>query len=109
MFGRWMMIPSGAAILAFAAVTAASPQSFSCSSGQPSCLGFGDKVVDRNAQCFDSYTCFPSGFVCKKDMDELADRAKRMASNYDDLRLCLSRSTDMDDVARCVSIDSMRF
>ena len=109
MLGRWMMILSGAAIVALSAVKAANPQSFSCSSGQPSCLGFGDKVVDRNAQCFDSYTCFPSGFVCKKDMDELADKAKRMASNYDDLRYCLSRSTDMEDVARCVSDDSMRF
>lgn len=104
-----MTISSGAAILALSVATAANPQSFSCSSGQPSCLGFGDKVVDRNAQCFDSYTCFPAGFVCKKDMDELTDKAKRMASNYDDLRFCLSRSTDMDDVARCVSDDSMRF
>lgn len=82
-------------------------QSFSCSMGQPACVGYDEKVVRRDAQCFASYTCFPAGFVCKSDMDELADKAKRMAQGYDDLRQCLSRASDMNDVESCVRRDNL--
>jgi len=102
------------ALAAGALVTPSSAQSFSCSIGsQPACLDYGDKVCSSNgkcvtsdAVCFDSYTCNFQGFVCKSDMDELSDKAKRMAQGYDELRYCLSRADDMDDVAKCVRNDS---
>ncbi len=81
-------------------------QSFSCNLGkQPACLSYSDMVVDRNSQCFDQLTCFPGGFVCKSDMDDLQTKAKRIATNYDDLRLCLSRASHMDDVQSCLGSD----
>lgn len=104
-------------LLAFAALALATPsfgQSFSCRMGsQPACLDYGDKVCSSNgkcvtsdAVCFDSYTCNFQGFVCKSDMDELAEKAKRMARGYDELRQCLSRSNNMSDVADCVRRDT---
>jgi hypothetical protein len=100
-----------------AAVALATPslaQSFSCSIGsQPACLDYGEKVCSSNgkcvtsdAVCFNSYTCNFEGFVCKSDMDELAEKAKRMAQGYDELRQCLSHSSDMSDVAECVRKDN---
>lgn len=94
----------------------ASAQSFSCPYGkQPSCLDYNDKVcssmakcVTHDAVCFDSYTCGYDGFVCKSDMESLAKKAKSMASNYDELRNCLARATDMDEVNTCVRLDSIR-
>lgn len=84
-------------------------QSFSCNFGQPACLGYNDKVVDQSAQCFDRNTCWPGGFVCKNEYDELVTKAKRIASNYDDLRLCLSSARDIDDVETCIRNDNLRF
>ena len=66
------------------------------------------RALPRNSQCFDSYTCFPEGFVCKAGMDELADKAKRMARGYEDLRQCLSRVSSMDDVESCVRQDNLK-
>jgi len=87
-------------------------QSFSCSIGQPACIQYGQKVVQSDAQCFDSFACLPGGFVCKKSLDELAsnaktfaDRAGRIASGYDSLRLCLSKASDMDAVRECMRQD----
>jgi hypothetical protein len=87
--------------------TDAMAQSFSCSMGQPSCVDYSEKVVRRDAQCFDSFTCFPGGFVCKSDMDDLSEKARRIAQGYDELRQCLSRVSDMSDVERCVSRDRL--
>jgi hypothetical protein len=97
----------GLIVLALALLAASEgAQSFSCNLGkQPSCLSYSDMVVDRSSQCFDQMTCFPGGFVCKSDMDDLRNKAKRIASNYDDLRLCLSRASDMTDVQSCVRSD----
>lgn len=66
----------------FLGTTECFAQSFSCSMGQPACVGYDEKVVRQDAQCFAGYTCFPGGFVCKSDMDELADKAKRMAQGW---------------------------
>lgn len=103
-------------LLALAIVGCATPslsQSFSCMIGtQPACLDYGDKVCSSNSKCvrsdavcFDSFTCNYAGFVCKSDMDDLADKAKRMAQGYDELRFCLNRADDMEDVADCVRRD----
>lgn len=114
MIGRTLRI---LATLAFVSVPGtASAQSFSCRPGtQPACLSYGDKVcsqfskcVEYDAQCFDSYTCFPEGFVCKADMDELFEKAKRIASNYDDFRACIQRALDMEEVQSCVRLDTIR-
>lgn len=93
--------------VALLSATDAMAQSFSCSVGQPSCVDYGDKIVRRDAQCFDSYTCFPGGFVCKSDMDDLSEKARRIAQGYDELRQCLSRATDMSEVASCASRDNL--
>ena len=73
---------------------------FSCSYGkQGACLDYNDKVcsayskcVDQNAQCFNQNTCGYGGFVCKSDLedlandyDSLASKCKRLANDYDDL------------------------
>tara|TARA_B100000378_G_C17925750_1_gene371414 strand:+ start:297 stop:692 length:396 start_codon:yes stop_codon:yes gene_type:complete len=73
---------------------------FSCPYGkQGACLDYSDKVcsafskcVDQNATCFNQSACGYGGFVCKSDLeslandyDSLASRCKRVASDYDDL------------------------
>lgn len=95
----------------------AAAQNFSCPIGKRgACLDYNDNVCDgwnakcvkKDAQCFDSYTCGYGGFVCKSDMDNLGTKAKKMASNYDDFRSCISRSNDMDDISACISMDNIR-
>jgi hypothetical protein len=88
---------------------AANAQSFTCSLGQPSCVGFDEKVVKRDAQCFDSMTCFSSGFVCKEDLDKLQseairiqDEARQLASTYDDLYNCVRKAVTIDDNQSCL-------
>lgn len=91
------------------AQSASAQQSFSCPYGkQASCLDYGDKVcsqfgkcVDGNAQCFTSSTCFPDGFVCKSDMDDLIDKAKKLSSDYDGLKDCISYATDLAAAKQC--------
>lgn len=82
-------------------------QSFSCSMGQPSCIDYNEKVVRRDAQCFDPYTC-SGGFMCKSDGDRIAGQAKKVAAAYDDLRFCLNRADDIEDVNACIRADNMR-
>jgi hypothetical protein len=68
-------------------------EDFSCRMGtRGACLSYGDSVcpnrakcVDKNAQCFESYTCGYGGFVCKNEIDELARKCQTIASDYDDL------------------------
>jgi hypothetical protein len=99
-------------------------QSFSCPIGkQAACLDYGDRVcdslfgkrVDQNAVCFSRYTCDYKGFVCKSEYDDLSSAydniesmGRRIASSYDDFKLCVVRSTDMDDIARCITQDNLR-
>lgn len=87
----------------------ADAQSFSCPIGRnPSCLGFNDKVVDRNAVCFNSFTCDFSGFMCVSDHKDYVGKAKRMAEGHDDFRLCVARASDMDAVQKCIRLDNLR-
>jgi len=89
--------------------SAASAQSFSCSLGRkPACLGYDDKVVDQNAQCFDSMTCFPGGFVCKSDVERAQEKARQIITGYDEFRNCVARSNDMSDVESCIRADSLK-
>lgn len=87
----------------------ASGQSFSCPIGrQPSCLAYDDKVVDRDSQCFKSYTCNYDGFMCVSDHNDYVNKAKRMASGYDDFKNCVANASDMEAVHRCVRNDNLR-
>lgn len=99
----------GAAAISVMAIFSAHAQSFSCPIGtRASCLGYNDKVVDSRAQCFDQFTCFPGGFICKSDAEEMQDKARGMIQGYDQLRNCIVRAADMDDVAACIQRDNMR-
>jgi len=60
-------------------------QGFTCSTGRPSCLGYGDKVVDQNAVCFSNATCGYGGFVCKSKLDDVVGEYDRIVSSYNDL------------------------
>ncbi|HEV7254508.1 MAG TPA: hypothetical protein VGN97_15590 [Mesorhizobium sp.] len=86
---------------------AVSAQSFSCSFGQPACVNYNEKVVPQDAQCFDAYTCFPGGFICKSEHEEYVRKAASMAENYDTLRSCIARAEDMETVQRCLSTDTL--
>ncbi|MGO7353328.1 hypothetical protein ACCS66_01145 [Rhizobium ruizarguesonis] len=87
----------------------ASGQSFSCPIGrQPSCLGYSDKVVDKDSSCFTSYTCDFNGFMCVSDHEDYVKKAKRMASGYDDFKNCVARAMDMDGVQSCIRSDNLR-
>ncbi|MFT4160916.1 hypothetical protein [Shinella sp.] len=95
---------------------ATAQQSFTCNWGkEAACLDYGAKVcsqfgkcVDENAVCFKKSTCDYNGFMCTSDHEEYAKKAKAMAANYDDFRSCVTRASDMDDVATCVQRDSYR-
>ena len=67
------------------AAAPAMAQNFSCSTGRPACLGYGDKVVDQNAQCFSGATCGYGGFVCKTKLDSVVNEYDRVVSSYNDL------------------------
>jgi hypothetical protein len=83
---------------------------FSCDSGSPSCLSYGDtvcpstaKCVDKYVTCFENNTCGYQGFTCKSDYDnlktrdlakynelvristEIAERCDRTTEKYNDL------------------------
>jgi hypothetical protein len=71
--------------LAIGPTTAIAQEGFSCSSGRPACLGYGDKVVDQNSTCFSSGTCGYQGFVCKSKMDELVNDYDTLTYSHNDL------------------------
>lgn len=80
----------------------ASAQSFSCPVGKrAACLDYGDKVVDGSAQCFNSYTCDFSGFMCKSDHDSYVKKAKALVETYDGLKACISRAATVEDAKSC--------
>lgn len=104
-----MLKVMGVVGLTLIAALPASAQSFSCPIGsQASCLGFNDKVVDRDASCFSQFTCNFDGFMCVSDHNDYVKKAKRMAEGYDDFRNCVARATDMDAIRSCVRYDSFR-
>ena len=61
--------------------------SFTCNYGQrPACLGYGDKIVDSNAACFNQYACgIGGGFVCKSKLDEAMDDYNTLVRKYNEL------------------------
>ncbi len=79
-----------------------SAQSFSCPIGKrAACLDFGDKVVDGSAQCFNSYTCDFSGFMCKSDHDAYVKKAKALLEAHDGLKACISSAATVEDAKSC--------
>lgn len=79
-----------------------SAQSFSCPIGKrAACLDYSDKVVDGSAQCFNSYTCDFSGFMCKSDHDSYVKKAKALVETYNGLKACISRSATVEDAKSC--------
>ncbi|MHC2298214.1 hypothetical protein [Rhizobium mongolense] len=89
--------------------TPAFTQSFSCPIGKnAACLDYNDKVcgfmgmcVDSDAACFRRGTCDLDGFVCKSDLDDLAKKAKSLATDYDGLKTCLMTAVSIEDAKRC--------
>lgn len=92
-------------------------QSFSCPYGkQPSCLDYSDNVCDgyaakcvkKDAQCFDSYTCYPGGFVCKDKLDSAISEYDSLVSKHNILvdeanryRRCILNASTLDDAQSC--------
>ena len=59
---------------------------FTCGWGEkPACLDQNQKIVGKNATCFDQFTCAYDGFVCKKDYDESIDDYNKLVREYNDL------------------------
>lgn len=88
------------AVIAVSSPTTA--QSFSCSMGKrAACLDYGDKVVDQNAQCFNSYTCDFNGFMCRSDHDDYVKKAKKLLSTYEDLKNCVSTASSIEAAKAC--------
>lgn len=75
------------AIIFFTANCAAQ-DSFTCNYGQrAACLGYGDRVVDSNAACFNQYACgIGGGFVCKSKLDEAMDEYNTLVGKYNELQ-----------------------
>ena len=66
--------------------SAAHAQSFSCPmGGEPACLGYGDRVVDRSAACFDAYQCDYEGFTCKSHLTDCASDYDGLQAEYNAL------------------------
>ena len=115
-----------ALVVALGPSTAGAQDAFSCSWGKRgACLDYGDKVcsqlgkcVDEDAVCFNRSTCDYNGFVCKSDLNNLSDeydtllsKAKRLASDYDDMHSsysdilqCLGRAMEIEDARRCAAL-----
>src|SRR3990167_4430785 len=83
---------AAATVLASTVVGQALAENFSCSFGRGACLDYGDivctsfaKCVDRNAICFDSYTCDFKGFICKSKFDDVIDEYDALVVKFNDL------------------------
>ena len=116
-------------MLVLASSAPALSQSFSCYTGRPACLSYGDKIcsstgmcVSRNAICFDQYQCGYEGFTCKSNVTDCIDAhdtllrkynvlvddynenlkaAKKMASELSDIEFCLIYASNLEDAKRC--------
>lgn len=97
---------------------------FYCPDGkQMRCLGFGEKVVSSNATCFEPMTCSQEGFVCKSELNSLADEHEtlldkhngmvntynELLANYDSavagheqLQRCLIAATTLAEAKDCL-------
>lgn len=73
--------------LIFFTANCAAQDSFTCNYGQrAACLGYGDRVVDSNAACFNQYACgIGGGFVCKSKLDEAMDEYNTLVGKYNEL------------------------
>lgn len=76
----------------FVWVAPSTAQSFSCSFGEPACLGYGAVVckssatcVAKDAVCFDSHTCDYQGFVCKSKFDVAVDAYDSQLRKHNEL------------------------
>lgn len=74
------------------------------------CDGFRGKCVQKDAQCFDSYTCFPGGFVCKEKLDDLVNEYDALVSKHNslvrsvnDMRSCIQNASSTDEAQACVN------
>ena len=72
--------------------TMGAAQSFSCSIGQPACLGWGEtvcsssgKCVSDSAMCFDRWQCDFEGFTCKSNVSECVDKYESLLAKYNEL------------------------
>ena len=78
-------------ILLIACLTASltyAQQNFSCYGGtRAACLSYSEKLVDSNAQCFDSGTCGYKGFVCKSKLDDVIEEYEKLVRANNDLQL----------------------
>ncbi|WP_303902992.1 hypothetical protein [Thiohalomonas denitrificans] len=78
------------------------------------CLGYGDKIVGDNAVCFDRFECSQEGFVCKSELDDLAneyegllDKQNELTNRYNELvGVYESTVTDYRNLKRCVEVAS---
>ena len=112
---RLIVVTTAIALLSSSGV--ASAQSFSCPYGKrASCLDYSDNICDgyaakcvkKNAQCFDSYTCSPGGFVCKGQLDNALSEYDNLVSKHNILvdeanryRRCILNASSLDDAQSC--------
>lgn len=97
---------------------------FYCADGKEMrCLGFGQKVVNSSAVCFDPLKCSQEGFVCKSELDNLADEQETLlgkhnelvsthnelitayentVSEYKKLERCIMSAPTLDDAKGCI-------
>lgn len=90
---------------------------------QMRCLGFGEKVVNSNAVCFEPLTCSQEGFVCKSELNVLADEHEALLnrhnelanthnelitvyenalSEYEKLERCVNAALTLDEAKACI-------
>jgi len=91
----------------------ASGETFYCEDNkQLKCLGFEEKIVDRNAVCFDPMKCDQDGFVCKSELNAMADENETLNNKYNELANTHNKlieaykdSTDAyESLQRCITI-----
>lgn len=105
-------------------ISSAHAGSFYCADGkQMKCLGFGEKIVDSKAICFDPMRCSQEGFVCKSELNAMSDEHENLlrehnelvnthneligtyeitASQYEGLQRCISASMTLDEAKSCL-------
>lgn len=86
-----------------------------CSEGKRlSCIEYGAKVVKGNAVCLDPLSCDHEGFVCKADLNSLAEEHEGLIGSHNEL---ISKYNELvsvyektvaayDRYVRCVSVAS---
>jgi len=91
----------------------ASGETFYCEDNkQLKCLGFEEKIVNRNAVCLDPMQCDQEGFVCKSELNTMAadyntlnDKYNELTSTHNHLIDVYKSSTDAyESLQRCITI-----